>query len=174
MYHSCRYNSPLGELTLASDGEFLTGLWLPGQKHFARNHSDPTEDPGLPVFQMTAAWLDRYFAGDFLCSSLLPLKPEGTHFQQKVWGILMNIPHTHTVTYGQIAKMLGNPGGAQAVGAAVGRNPISIIIPCHRVLGAGGKLTGYAGGIPAKIWLLRHEGHLPEAITDWNLSGIVL
>ena len=160
MYYRCHYASPIGELTLASDGEFLTGLWIHGQKFFAQNHSGPVEMPQLPVFQETVSWLDRYFAGEPVSPALLPLKPSGTHFQQKVWEILKAIPPGQTVTYGQIAGLLGNPKASQAVGSAVGHNPISVIIPCHRVLGAGGKLTGYAGGPAAKIWLLRHEGIL--------------
>ena len=160
MYYRCHYASPIGELTLASDGESLTGLWIHGQKFFAQNHADPVEMPQLPVFLETAAWLDRYFAGEPVSPALLPLKPAGTLFQQKVWEILKAIPPGQTVTYGQIAVLLDNPKASQAVGSAVGHNPISVIIPCHRVLGASGKLTGYAGGPAAKIWLLRHEGIL--------------
>ena len=171
MYYSCTYASPLGELTLASDGGHLTGLWIRGQKHFARNHLDPVEDPDLPVFRDAAAWLGRYFTGKPVSPFDLPLKPQGSCFQQRVWKILLSIPPGQTLTYGDIAKKLGSPGAAQAVGAAVGRNPIAIIIPCHRVLGVNGKLTGYAGGLAAKIWLLRHE-LTPE--TDMNLSGLPL
>ena len=160
MYYRCHYASPIGELTLASDGESLTGLWIHGQKFFAQNHSGPVEMPQLPVFLETAAWLARYFAGEPVSPTLLPLKPSGTHFQQKVWEILKAIPPGQTVTYGQIAVLLDNPKASQAVGSAVGHNPISVIIRCHRVLGASGKFTGYAGGPAAKIWLLRHEGIL--------------
>ena len=158
MYYCTQYNSPIGQLTLASDGIYLTGLWIRGQKFFAQNHSDPVEMPQLPVFENTVRWLDRYFAGEQVSPDLLPLKPTGTPFQQKVWDILKTIPHGQTLTYGNIAKRLGRPGASQAVGAAVGRNPISIIIPCHRVLGANRKLTGYAGGLAAKAWLLKREG----------------
>ena len=158
MYFCCRYASPIGELTLASDGNFLTGLWIQGQKHFAQNHSDPVHDPDLPIFQEVSYWLDRYFAGDPLSTDCLPIKTDGSPFQQKVWAILRMIPHGQTMTYGQIAMALNCPGASQAVGAAVGRNPISILIPCHRVLGSGKKLTGYAGGLAAKAWLLKHEG----------------
>ena len=158
MYYFRRYLSPVGELILASDGKNLTGLWLRGQKHFARNHTDPVERADLAVFRDTALWLDRYFAGEQAFPTDLPLKPTGSDFQQKVWNILLTIPSGQTVTYGDIAKAMGSPKAARAVGAAVGLNPISIIIPCHRVIGSGGKLTGYAGGLPAKIWLLRHEG----------------
>lgn len=158
MYYCCDYISPIGPLTLASDGTHLTGLWIQGQRHFARNHSGPLKRDDLPVFRDTALWLDRYFAGDPVSPAHLPLKTEGTAFQKQAWNILRTIPYGQTMTYGQIAGDLGCPGASQAVGAAVGRNPISIIIPCHRVLGSGGKLTGYAGGLPAKVWLLSHEG----------------
>ena len=160
MYYFCQYPSPIGELTLASDGCALTGLWIKNQKHFGEHHTDPIYAPELPIFRKVTDWLDQYFDGNFLPPDRLPLNPTGTKFQQQVWNILMQIPQTQTLTYGQIAKQLGLPRAAQAVGAAVGRNPISIIVPCHRVLGTGGKLTGYAGGIPAKIWLLKHEGIL--------------
>ena len=160
MYYCCSYDSPVGLLTLASNGTELTGLWLQNQKYFARDHSCPVVRPELPVFLKTCAWLNRYFAGEPVASDLLPLKPAGTPFQQKVWNILQTIPYGQTLTYGQIAKLMGCPAASQAVGSAVGHNPISIIIPCHRVLGSGGKLTGYAGGLNAKIWLLSHEGVL--------------
>lgn len=152
------YASPVGTLTLASDGEAITGLWLEGQKYFAQGMPEnmPTQD-GLPVFAMARDWLDRYFAGERPACAELPLAPQGSAFQQSVWRILCEIPYGQTVTYGEIAKRLGCKS-AQAVGGAVGHNPVSIIIPCHRVLGSGGSLTGYAGGVDKKIWLLRHEG----------------
>lgn len=158
MYYCCDYDSPIGQLRLASDGIHLTGLWIRGQKFFAQNHSGPVPKPELPVFRQTSFWLDCYFAGESVSPELLPLRPEGTLFQKRVWDVLRTIPLGQTMTYGQIAKLLGSAGAAQAVGAAVGRNPISIIIPCHRVLGSGRTLTGYAGGLAAKTWLLRHEG----------------
>ena len=160
MYYSCQYLSPIGELTLASDGTSLTGLWIKDQKHFAKHHSDPIYAPELPIFRDVTLWLDQYFDGNFLPANNIPLKPTGTMFQQQVWNILLRISPKQTLTYGQITEELEIPGAGQAVGAAVGHNPISIIIPCHRVLGAGGKLTGYAGGITAKVWLLKHEGIL--------------
>lgn len=166
MYYRRNYISPIGQLTLASDGEFLTGLWIQDQKHFAKNHSDPIDLPDLPLFQEVVTWLDRYFAGEMIPADLLPLKPAGTPFQEQVWDILTTIPAGQTTTYGQIAKMLSRPGASQAVGSAIGRNPISIIIPCHRVLSSNRKLTGYAGGIPAKLWLLRHEGVTKFPETD--------
>ena len=152
------YASPLGTLTLASDGENLTGLWMAGQKYFAAGV--PTNLPvrdDLPVFMQARDWLDRYFAGQRTAANELPLAPQGSAFRQSVWRILCEIPYGQTVTYGEIAKRLPCKS-AQAVGGAVGHNPISIIIPCHRVLGSDGSLTGYAGGAQKKIWLLAHEG----------------
>ena len=152
------YASPLGTLTLASDGENLTGLWIAGQKYFAAGI--PTNLPArddLPVFMQARGWLDCYFAGERPAANELPLAPQGSAFRQSVWRILCEIPYGQTVTYGEIAKRLG-VRSAQAVGGAVGHNPISIIIPCHRVLGSDGSLIGYAGGVDKKIWLLAHEG----------------
>ena len=146
--------SPLGQLTLTSDGIALTGLWMDTQiipdAHYI--HQD-----GLPVFLQTKAWLVDYFLGKNPDVHDLPLSPAGTPFQQKVWAILLAIPYGETMSYGHIAKMLSPTMSSQAVGGAVGRNPISIIVPCHRVLGANRQLTGYAGGIHNKAWLLRHE-----------------
>ena len=157
MYFFSTFSYPVGTLTLASDGNYLTGLWFEGQKNFAEYHSDPIHRPDLPVFRLVTKWLEDYFAGNPASINEIPLKPEGSSFRQQVWTILTSIPWGQTVTYGQIAAMLGKPRAAQAVGNAVGHNPISIIIPCHRVLGAGQSLTGYAGGIDKKQWLLRHE-----------------
>ena len=154
----------LGTLTLSSDGESITGLWLEGQKYFAyKVDPDMTPAPDLPVFQAAKAWLDAYFAGTPQPIGALPLAPCGTDFQRKVWDQLALIPYGQLTTYGAIANTLAetSPTGrcsARAVGVAVGKNPISIILPCHRVVGSTGSLTGYAGGIPRKVWLLEHEG----------------
>ena len=158
MYYRYQYHSPIGVLTIASNGGSITGLWFEGQAHFAAGHRDPLDMPELPIFHTVQQWLDRYFNGEVPSILDLPLLPEGTAFQQKIWEILTHIPYGQTMTYGQIAKMIGPTMSAQAIGSAVGRNPISILIPCHRVLGSGMKLTGYAGGIERKRWLLRHEG----------------
>ena len=165
--YRCTVSSPLGLLTLASDGEALTGLWLPGQKYFAAGlEADAEEFPDLPVFHQTRAWLSAYFAGTAL-PPMPPLRPRGTAFRQQVWDLLREIPYGETVTYGDLAARLrehGQSGSPRAVGGAVGHNPISILIPCHRVLGAGGRLTGYAGGLNAKEALLilekQHREHL--------------
>lgn len=155
--------SPLGTITLASDGQRLTGLWFENQKYFGSSLSG-TEDPiekALPVFDQTKQWLDLYFNGlqpDFTPS----LNLRGTAFRQSVWLLLAQIPYGQTSTYGEIAALVAKEKGlsrfsAQAVGQAVGHNPISLIIPCHRVVGANGSLTGYAGGLERKDWLLKLE-----------------
>ncbi|AWI09409.1 methylated-DNA--[protein]-cysteine S-methyltransferase [Ereboglobus luteus] len=161
---STLHESPLGPLLLASDGKNITGLWMSGQKYFAATAGqNMREAPELPVFKTAQKWLDRYFKGQKPEISELPLAPEGGEFRQAVWKILREIPYGETITYGEIAKKMarrmGRPGmSSQAVGGAVGHNPISIIIPCHRVVGANGSLTGYAGGIDKKIKLLELEG----------------
>lgn len=166
MYYSTTYPSPVGLLTLACDlsGSKLVGLWLEGQKyHGSTIVEGMTEECGMPVFDRTRDWLDRYFDGKKPGTGELPLAPAGSEFRQEVWRILCEIPYGEVITYGDIAKKMAVRLGrasmsGQAVGGAVGHNPISIIIPCHRVVGANGSLTGYAGGLPAKIKLLELEG----------------
>ena len=146
----------LGKVYLASDGKHLTGLWFEGQKYFPASVLQIEKAPALDIFEKTNQWLELYFAGinpDFTP----PLRPEGTAFRHKVWDVLLDIPYGEVITYGDIAKKL-NVNSAQAVGGAVGHNPISVIIPCHRVVGASGDLTGFAGGLDKKIWLLKNEG----------------
>ena len=155
------YSSPIGGMILASGGEKLTGLWFDGQKHFASSLKGSPINKSLPVFEETIRWLDIYFNGG-IPDFIPPLSLLGTPFQKEVWEILLTIPYGKTMTYGEIAKMLADRRGlprmsAQAVGGAIGRNPISIIVPCHRVLGSNGELTGYAGGIDKKAWLLELE-----------------
>lgn len=150
------YESPIGRLTLASDGDALAGLWIEGQRYFGAGLKLARGD--APPIRRAAEWLDAYFAGERPDASGLRLAPRGTPFQQGVWALLREIPWGEVATYGELARRLtGDAGAARAVGAAVGRNPISILIPCHRVIGANGALTGYAGGIERKRWLLRHE-----------------
>ena len=161
MDYTHHYISPLGGITMASDGEYLTGLWFDGQKYFADTLHAQHEEKDLDVFRRTDNWLDIYFSGkepDFTPS----LRMRGTEFRQEVWQILLTIPFGETMTYGEIAKILADRRGtdsisAQAVGGAVGHNPISLIIPCHRVVGTNGALTGYAGGLEKKAWLLDME-----------------
>ena len=164
MYYKTECASPLGRLTLACDGEGLTGLWIEGQKYFGAFQLEgalPRDD--IPVFCQAKGWLERYFAGERPDPLELPLAPAGSGFRQAVWRVLLEIPCGRVTTYkavaGEAARRLGRESmSAQAVGGAVGHNPISIIIPCHRVVGTGGSLTGYAGGLDRKRWLLLHEG----------------
>ena len=158
------YNSILGKLTIASDGENIIGLWIEGQKYFEdtiKNENIIKKD-NLEIFIKTKDWLDRYFRGKRPDIKELKLSPKGSEFRKNVWKILCKIPYGQTITYGKIAKEIATlmnkkSMSAQAVGNAVGHNPISIIIPCHRVIGVNGSLTGYAGGIGKKIKLLELE-----------------
>lgn len=161
--------SPVGTLTLQADssGEKLTGLWIAGQKY----HGLPAAPGGSAAggrecraIQRAGEWLERYFAGENLDVAELPLAPQGTPFRQLVWAELQAIPYGEVTTYGEIARKVATQMGraqmsAQAVGGAVGHNPLAIVIPCHRVVGTGGALTGYAGGMDAKRYLLSLEGH---------------
>lgn len=161
MFHTANYVSPLGEILLAADEIGLTGLWFKGQKYFARGLGEAREESSLPVLDRAKQWLDLYFAGKAPDFSI-PLHLLGTPFQQQVWELLLAIPYGQTRTYGQLAGQLAEKRGlehmaARAVGSAVGRNPVSIIVPCHRVVGSAGKLTGYAGGVQRKAALLRLE-----------------
>ena len=159
-----KYDSPVGKITLACDDNDIVGLWIEGQKYFGDTVSgDFIEDPDYKILNMGKNWLDDYFAGKKPEISNLPLAPIGGEFRQEVWKILMEIPYGEVTTYRNIAKQLIKRTGvknmsSQAVGGAVGHNPISIIIPCHRVVGSNGSLTGYSGGIEKKIQLLTLEG----------------
>lgn len=161
MQYISHYQSPLGGILLAADDTGLTGLWFEGQKYFALYLDKEHEEKEIPLFNEAKHWLDIYFFGnepDFT----LPLHFTGTEFQNEVWEILYSIPYGKTMTYGEIAGQIAARLGishmsAQAVGGAVGHNEISIIVPCHRVVGANGSLTGYAGGIEKKIALLELE-----------------
>lgn len=164
MIYVCEFESPMGPVMAASDGESITGLWLEGQKYYAatmdQEKCKKLEEKELPVFGQLGNWLDIYFGGknpDFMP----PLAPRGSGFREDVWEILSRIPYGQVTTYGKIAKQLEikyqKRQSAQAVGGAVGHNPISILIPCHRVVGTNGSLTGYAGGIDKKIQLLKLE-----------------
>ena len=163
MQYKTFYDSPLGKITLVADGKNLVGLWLEGQKYFcATADKEMQESNSLPIFKDTINWLDRYFKGEKPDLKELSLAPYGNDFRQEVWKILCKIPYGKLTTYGAIAKEIALKRGiskmsARAVGGAVGHNPISIIIPCHRVIGTNGKLTGYAGGLHLKVKLLEHE-----------------
>ena len=158
--YAVRYDSPMGKLLLTCEDKGLTGIW------FDRALPDQCVPEAHPVLEQTAAWLDAYFRGE-KPTVKVPLALEGTAFQKKVWQLLLTIPYGECRSYGclagEVASALGKEKmSAQAVGQAVGKNPISILIPCHRVVGMQGQLTGYAGGLEKKVWLLRHEGHRIE------------
>ena len=159
---ACDYESPLGRMLLAADDDGLTGAWFYGQRYFASGLDDAEKSAGAetPVLAAALRWLDAYFAGERPGVVGLPLTPRGTAFQRRVWDALLAISYGETRTYGELAAELGS--SPRAVGTAVGRNPISVIIPCHRVLGAGGSLTGYAGGLDRKKFLLRLEADPSE------------
>ena len=161
MIYMGRYDSPLGPITLAGEDGALTGLWFDGQKYFGAGLPAGTPEGEPPVFRQVRAWLDRYFRGEDP-GPAPPLAPAGTAFQRAVWEVLREIPYGRTATYGQVAQAagrgLGRNTSPRAAGSAVGRNPISLLIPCHRVVGAGGSLTGYAGGLERKEALLELEG----------------
>ncbi|MCM1045035.1 MAG: methylated-DNA--[protein]-cysteine S-methyltransferase [Candidatus Gastranaerophilales bacterium] len=161
MQYTGKYESPLGGIVLAADESGLTGLWFEGQKYFSLYLDPENEERELPILEQARKWLDIYFSGkepDFK----LPLHFTGSAFQNEVWKILCQIPYGQTTTYGEIAKQLAKKKGlarmsAQAVGGAVAHNEISVVVPCHRVVGADGSLTGYAGGLDKKIALLKLE-----------------
>ena len=164
MVYTSHYDSPIGALLLAERDEKLVGLWMEGQKYFLGSLREETQErESSPVLRQAGLWLDRYFAGERPAISELPLAPIGSEFRKEVWQVLCEIPYGETTTYGEISQKIAARRGlermsAQAVGGAVGHNPISIIVPCHRVVGSNGSLTGYAGGLQKKIKLLTHEG----------------
>lgn len=164
MYYFTIYPSPIGDITLACEGDNLVGLWMDGQKYHGDTIPETmTEKNEMPIFNATKKWLNRYFAGEKPNISELPLAPIGGEFRQGVWKILCEIPYGEVITYGEIAKKMAakmnkKSMSSQAVGGAVGHNPISIIIPCHRVVGSNGSLTGYSGGVQTKVKLLELEG----------------
>lgn len=155
-----RHASPIGNLILAAQDDALIGLWMEGQNYFGQGLSEQAHEQALPVLQQAAAWVDAYFRGEQPAIDF-PIAPQGSAFRQAVWKILLDIPYGSTTTYGAIAKQLAAQTGrrvcAQAVGGAIAHNPLCVIIPCHRVIGSDGSLTGYAGGVDRKRWLLRLE-----------------
>lgn len=163
MIYTSTYKSPIGNLLIASKDNKLVGLWMENQKYYLSNFKEEiVETENLEILVKTKKWLDRYFNGEKPNINELEISPIGSEFRKNVWEILKNIPYGEVITYNDIAKELAKQKGikkmsAQAVGGAVGHNPISIIIPCHRVVGTNGSLTGYAGGIKKKIYLLEHE-----------------
>jgi methylated-DNA-[protein]-cysteine S-methyltransferase len=154
-----RCQGPLGPMILAATRRGLAGVWFEGQRHLPDSRAWRS-DPEHPVLRETVAQLEQYFAGERQRFELALDLQAGTAFQQSVWQALLSIPHGGTTSYGALGRQIGQPAAARAVGAAVGRNPVSVVVPCHRVLGRGGAITGYAGGVERKQALLRLEGVL--------------
>ena len=151
-HHHLTMSSPVGELLLTADGDALTGLFLAAEQRAP----EPESVEGGPFLDDVRDQLAGYFDGSRRAFDIA-LAPPGTDWQRRVWGELEGIPFGATITYAELARRAGNPTAIRAAGAANGRNPISIVIPCHRVVGTDGRLTGYSGGLDAKRWLLDHE-----------------
>ena len=177
MEYRAYYDSPLGSILLTSDGEALTGLWFEGQLEYAERSArrEPVQECEAEepeAIRGARRWLDQYFRGEI--PDFMPtVRPEGTKCQKTVWKILLTIPYGQTVSYGTIASRIAAEWGikrmsAQAVGGAVGHNPVSLIIPCHRVIGTDGSMVGYGGGLDRKIWLLRHEAETVQGQKSGN------
>jgi methylated-DNA-[protein]-cysteine S-methyltransferase len=156
-------DSPIGELLLTGDGESVTGIWMQSHRSEWRRTKEWVRDD--EAFAATRAQLTEYFAGE-RATFELPLAAEGTGFQHKVWNALCEIPYGETISYGELARRIGQPSAARAVGLANGSNPLPIVVPCHRVIGADGSLTGFGGGIERKRWLLAHEARHTKAVRD--------
>lgn len=159
---TCTYESPLGILRLIASAQGLRAVLWPNDEWTAagdegRVKPGPTNEGASPILHQAAAELDEYFVGARERFDV-PLDPVGTEFQLSVWHGLANVPFGQTTSYGKQAAALGKPKAIRAVASANGKNPISIILPCHRIVGANGALTGFAGGLDSKAWLLRHEG----------------
>jgi methylated-DNA-[protein]-cysteine S-methyltransferase len=151
------WTGPLGEMVIAAGSGGIVGIWFEGQRHLP-DHASWAIDDKHPVLQQAIAQLREYFAGERLRFELPLDLHHGTSFQQSVWRALLAIPAGGTTSYAALSSSIGRPAAVRAVGAAVGRNPVSIVVPCHRVVGADGSLTGYAGGLDRKTALLRLEG----------------
>lgn len=162
MIRYARFSTPLGTVFAVAAGSALTGIYFDGQRYAPQIPAEWREDPAHAPLAECARQLTEYFAGQRDCFDL-PLAPDGTEFQRRVWGEIARIPFGATLTYAELAARAGAPGAARAAGAATGRNPLSIVVPCHRVVGTDGSLTGYAGGLERKTRLLEIEGALDAA-----------
>lgn len=155
--------SPIGELLLTGNGSSVSGIWMQSHKsEWKRANAWQRDDD---AFAVVRAQLTEYFCGE-RSSFELALAPEGTDFQRKVWNALCEIPYGETISYGELARRIGQPSAARAVGLANGSNPLPIVVPCHRVIGADGSLTGFGGGIERKRWLLAHEARWSKVTGD--------
>jgi methylated-DNA-[protein]-cysteine S-methyltransferase len=166
-----RMSSPLGEMVLASDGNALSGAWFDGQRHQPPTGPAWQRQPDLPVLRRAAAELAEYFAGGRIAFSV-PLAPVGTPFQRDVWRAIAGVPYGATIAYRDLAARAGRPESIRAAGAATGRNPLSIIVPCHRIVGADGALTGYAGGLARKRALLALERAASAAAAEPRVAAV--
>ncbi len=165
----CRtIDTPVGPVTIAGDGQVITHVRMQDQAHPPAGLEGWVEDDA--AFEGAVRQLREYFAGE-RTSFELELAPEGTDFQKRVWKALEDIPYGETRSYGQLAAAIGSPGAARAVGLANGRNPIGIVVPCHRVIGADGSLTGYGGGLDRKQVLLELERSLREPTLALHAVG---
>jgi len=165
MIYTSHFDSKLGGITLAATDKGLAGVWFDRQRH-SPDMSGWQVAADHPVLRKATAQLEEYFAGRRQNFDLPLDLSHGTPFQQSVWRALLAIPAGETTSYGSISAGVGKPAAVRAVGAAVGRNPISVIVPCHRVLGSDGSLTGYAGGLDRKTALLELEGALGTAVEE--------
>ena len=163
MIRFCRFDSPLGPVVAVADDVGLLHVDFVGAKYERPIGADWVEDPSAPALTACREQLAEYFAGrrkDFD----LPLAARGSDFQERVWQEISRVPYGETITYGELARRAGAPGQARAAGAATGRNPLGIVVPCHRIMGADGSLTGYAGGLERKRGLLELEGALQGSL----------
>lgn len=160
--------SPLGTILIAATARGLTGLWFTENQRYLPSEragsSAWPEDPAHPILKQAGEQLDEYFAGQRSHFDLPLDLACGTGFQQAVWQALLDIAPGQTISYGELSRRIGKPAAVRAVGGAIGRNPVSIIVPCHRVMGSNGSLTGYGGGLERKTALLRLEGAFEEEL----------
>ena len=159
MTFHCQISTPVGPMTLTKEGDALTGAYLENLVPALDGKRD------THAFDDERAQLEEYFAGERTRFDLR-LDPHGTPFQKRVWKALLGVGFGRTASYGEIAREIGRPEASRAVGAANGKNPIAIIVPCHRIIGSSGALVGYAGGLPRKKWLLAHESHQRRLYTE--------
>jgi methylated-DNA-[protein]-cysteine S-methyltransferase len=164
MKHYDFYDSPHGRMLLVADGEGLSGVYFDGQKYHPEVEPGWCRDAQHAVLAQAKRELAEYFAGERKRFDT-PLAPEGTAFQQSVWKAISSVAFGETITYEALARRAGSPGSARAAGAATGRNPLTIFVPCHRIVGADGRLTGYAGGLDRKRALLALESGIPELLS---------
>jgi len=157
MTRYARLKTPLGTVLAVATGGLLTGLYFEDERRAPQVAPEWREDPRAQPLAECARQLADYFDGKRQCFDL-PIAPQGTPFQQRVWREIARVPHGETISYAELAARAGAPGSARAAGAAAGRNPIAIVIPCHRIVATNGALTGYAGGLARKRSLLAHEG----------------